>query len=125
MNCPKCGGAPYTSKNPRTVDDKSYRKFICRICKHVYYTEEQEITAKEYETQLKRYRKIHPRVGAKYRCREVRCVDTGEVFDSMTIAADSVPITRSAIWMCCNGERETAAGMRWEYYNEDEKENEV
>ena len=112
-------------KNPKTVDDKSYRRLTCRFCKHVYYTEEREITANEYKTKLKRYRKDHPRVGDKYGCRRVRCVDTEEVFDSLTIAGNSIGISRAAICSCCSGRRETAAGMRWEYYNEDEKEKEV
>lgn len=125
MNCPKCGGIPYISKNPRAVDGKSYRKFTCRYCKHEYYTVEQEITLDEFETQLMKYQKNEKKKTAKQVWVKVRCIDTGEVFDSMSKAAKSVPITRSAIWMCCNGKRETAADLRWEYYNEDEKENEV
>lgn len=47
----------------------------------------------------------------------VRCVETGEVFPTITAAGKSVGITHSRIRECCLGNRKTAKGFHWEYVN--------
>lgn len=45
----------------------------------------------------------------------VRCVDTGEEFDSATIAAYELGFTATEISKCCRGELKSAKGYRFEY----------
>lgn len=45
----------------------------------------------------------------------VQCVETGECFDSVEIAAKSVGISKSGITACCRGYQKTAAGFHWKY----------
>lgn len=50
----------------------------------------------------------------------VRCVDTGETYDSVKEATDRFGLSHSNIVACCSGRRAKCGGMRWEYA---EKEN--
>lgn len=45
----------------------------------------------------------------------VRCVTTGEIFESQQIAAKAKGVLQSKIWKCCNGEATHTHGLRWEY----------
>ena len=47
--------------------------------------------------------------------KRVRCVDTGEVFESITEAANRYNISVGNICKCCTGYLDTTAGMQWEY----------
>lgn len=47
--------------------------------------------------------------------RAVRCLNTGEVFESQNIAAKEKGVLQSKIWKCCNGEASHTHGLRWEY----------
>ena len=47
--------------------------------------------------------------------RAVRCLNTGEVFESQSIAAKAKGVLQSKIWKCCNGEASHTHGLRWEY----------
>lgn len=47
--------------------------------------------------------------------RAVRCLNTGEVFESQNIAAKAKGVLQSKIWKCCNGEAKQTHGLRWEY----------
>lgn len=47
--------------------------------------------------------------------RAVRCINTGEVFESQNIAAKAKGVLQSKIWKCCNGEAKHTHGLRWEY----------
>lgn len=47
--------------------------------------------------------------------RAVRCLNTGEVFESQRIAAQVKGVLQSKIWKCCNGEASHTHGLRWEY----------
>lgn len=48
-------------------------------------------------------------------CKEVVCVDTGEVFFSTAEAARKTGITKGNIQQCCRGNSKTAKGLRFEY----------
>lgn len=55
-------------------------------------------------------------VGSRnHKSRAVRCLNTGEVFESMRIAAQTKGILQPKIWKCCNGEATHTHGLRWEY----------
>lgn len=45
----------------------------------------------------------------------VRCVETGEVFETQSQAAARYGCTQPDISRCARGTRETAGGMHWEY----------
>lgn len=45
--------------------------------------------------------------------KRVRCLDTGEVFESITMAAECYGIGSGEISDVCNGKRNTAAGLHW------------
>lgn len=46
---------------------------------------------------------------------KVKCVETGEVFDSIKQAADSVGLNRVAVSRCVRGLSHTAGGYKWQY----------
>lgn len=54
----------------------------------------------------------------KIKC--IRCIETGEVFNSASEAARAVERTTSAICCCAGGRTKTCAGLHWEYYNKTE-----
>ena len=55
-------------------------------------------------------------IGARNpKSRAVRCLNTGEVFESQNIAAKTKGVLQSKIWKCCNGESTHTHGLRWEY----------
>jgi group I intron endonuclease len=55
-------------------------------------------------------------VGSRnHKSRAVRCINTGEVFESMRIAAQTKGVLQPKIWKCCNGEASHTHGLRWEY----------
>lgn len=51
--------------------------------------------------------------------RPVRCVDTGETFDSIQEAARAVNGCNQNIVKCCQGKRKHHKGLRWAYIEEE------
>ena len=47
--------------------------------------------------------------------RRIRCLDTGEVFESFADAARKTGLNRTKIVSVCTGKRRTTGGMRFEY----------
>ena len=45
----------------------------------------------------------------------VKCVETGEIFDSITRAAEHVGRKSNSMSQCLSGKRATCAGLHWEY----------
>lgn len=64
-------------------------------------------------------RKHNPESIAKMReredCKEVICLETGEIFPSITICSEKISIGRSDIRKVCNGVRITAKGKRFRF----------
>lgn len=55
-------------------------------------------------------------VGAKnHKSKAVRCVTTGEVFESQRIAAQKKGVQQAKICLCCQGKRSHTHGLKWEY----------
>lgn len=71
-------------------------------------TEEQKRRHSEYMTGLMVGKRNH-------KSRAVKCINTGEVFESMRIAAQAKGVLQPKIWKCCNGEASHTHGLRWEY----------
>ena len=51
-------------------------------------------------------------------CVEVKCVETGIVYESLREAAKAVGASTANICNCCKGKRHTAGGYHWEYARE-------
>lgn len=49
------------------------------------------------------------------KARKVRCIDTGEIFKSVTEAGKKYNRHYNCITNCCTGRSKTAAGLRWEW----------
>ncbi len=56
--------------------------------------------------------------GAHFRARPVICLDTGEQWDTGSLAAKAMGLTPSAISAACKGRHKTAGGKRWAYADE-------
>lgn len=55
-------------------------------------------------------------VGAKNKSsRAVRCINTGEEFESQHLAAEAKGVLQSKISMCCQGKARHTHGLMWEY----------
>ena len=46
---------------------------------------------------------------------KVKCITTGEIYNSVKEAADSLGLYHSNIVACCNGRRSKCGGLEWEY----------
>ena len=71
-------------------------------------TEEQKRRHSEHMTGLMVGKRNH-------KSRAVKCLNTGEVFESMRTAAQAKGVLQPKIWKCCNGEASHTHGLRWEY----------
>lgn len=60
-----------------------------------------------------RYEVIEKATEAKFV--KVRCITTGEVFNSIKEASETYKLHHSNIVQCCNGQRLKCGGMEWEY----------
>lgn len=54
------------------------------------------------------------------RSRAVRCLNTGEVFETQHEAAEAKGVLQSKISLCCNGLQKQTCGYRWEFADEEE-----
>ena len=52
------------------------------------------------------------------RARKIRCIDTGEVFNTIKEASKAYNVGRTNIGECLSGRTKTAGGYKWEYYKE-------
>ncbi len=54
-------------------------------------------------------------------CKPVRCIETGEIFNSTTEAGKAKSKTNSfnSVSRCCRGERKTAYGYHWEFITDE------
>ena len=50
--------------------------------------------------------------------RKIKCINTGEIFESISEASNKYKINVSNITGCCKGRLKTAGKMRWEYMEE-------
>ena len=67
-------------------------------------------TPKEIEERLKISRK-----GKVYNIRKVKCIETGEIFNSITEAAKYVKGATTNISKCCKNLKYVCKGYHWEY----------
>lgn len=53
-----------------------------------------------------------------HKSRAVRCINTGEIFESQRQAAEAKGVLQPKIWKCCSGEANHVHGLKWEYVDE-------
>ena len=84
---------------------------------------EEELLTKEAEM-IRFYNSDNPEVGynKKMAYRAVICIDTGEIFNSMTEAQKKTGISSACISACCRGKTKTAGKKHWEYLIQEDKE---
>ena len=58
---------------------------------------------------------------AKSRQKKVICIETQEIFDSVTEAAKAVDVDKSSISRCIAGRQKTCAGYHWKQYDQKEE----
>ena len=98
-NAPTMLGKHHSEETKRKIGSSNFGK------KH---SEEQNHKHSDHMTGLM--------VGSRnHKSRAVRCINTGEVFESQNIAAKAKGVLQSKIWKCCNGEASHTHGLRWEY----------
>lgn len=67
----------------------------------------------EWQTKFDQFRNTDRNI-TKFAKRSVICIETGEVFESIAAA---MKVYKGCITKVLNGERETAAGKHWKYYD--------
>lgn len=50
-----------------------------------------------------------------HRSKAVRCINTGEIFETQRMAAKAKGVDQSKISLCCQGKRTHTHGLKWEY----------
>ena len=55
--------------------------------------------------------------------KRVRCIETGQVYESIHKVQEEIGISEANISACCKGKRKTAGGYTWEYLPQNEKKN--
>ena len=55
---------------------------------------------------------------AKAKSKKVRCVETGEVFESTMDVERKTGLSNSGISRCCKGKQQTCGGFHWMYYSD-------
>lgn len=68
------------------------------------------------ERQMECLRRVH-----KKNSKKVICLDTGVVYDSITIAGKECGCAASGITEVCKGKWKSVKGTHWAFYNEDQK----
>lgn len=67
-----------------------------------------------HSKEILQMRRINAAKATEARKKKVRCIETGEVFESATDAARKIPRTSQAkISMVCSGKRNTCGGYHW------------
>lgn len=60
-----------------------------------------------------------PKFTSHTRAHPVMCIETGEIFPSLTAAAKEKNLKWSSyIYYCCNNPNRTTAGLHWKYLDE-------
>ena len=69
--------------------------------------------SKKYEDHF--HGKVYRNNGNKYKAKKVRCIETGEIFDSATEAAISKGWCKYSVAQVCRGENKSVYNTHWEY----------
>ena len=64
-------------------------------------------------------------IRAKQTSKPVKCLETGIIYPSTREAERCTGIFNASISHCCNGERQTASGLHWEFVNKEVNSNDM
>lgn len=116
-------GRHLSEETKKKISDWLYENAPMRGKKHTKETKErisaskrnisEETRKRMSESHMGKSGEVHPR------SKKVVCVDTGEIYANAREAARMTNAHPSAIYMVCNGERETAGGLQWKRFKED------
>lgn len=70
-------------------------------------------TRKAYLSSIRKFNKYN-----SSKSRKIKCINTGEVFDSLGDAARKYNVSTSNLSACCRGKRKIVGGMKWEFVEE-------
>lgn len=104
------------------ISNPEYRARLSRSAKQKFASEEQRELARERAKAIwanpeTRAKITESKRGNHYRAIKVRCIETGEVFESITTAAASIGKTRESVAMACKGIHKTSGKLHWEFYD--------
>ena len=91
------------------------RKKLSASKKGKYCGKESPRYGKKHTEESKRKMSEHMKGRIPHNRKKVRCVETGEVFESAQKAANTFNIDNSAILKCCKKESKTCGGYHWRY----------
>ena len=63
------------------------------------------------------------RMGNKCNCKPVICIETGEIFESLKMAAIKIGVSRASVTSAVRGKTKTCGGYHWDYLSEKDKKN--
>lgn len=99
QNAPTMTGKHHSSETRKKMHDAALGRVI---------SEEQ----KRHHSEVMKGRMV----GSKnHKSRAVRCIETGEVFETQRAAAEAKGVLQSKISLCCQGKSNQTHGLRWEY----------
>lgn len=101
---PKESKTKYDDNGKRIFSDEHKRK-ISESLKGIERSAEVRLNMSKAQTKTKR---------------PVRCIDTGEKFESITDASKKFNISKTLIVRVCKGQNQTAKGLKFEYINKGE-----
>jgi len=104
-------------KNPM-YGKKQTAEWIEMIRRVNSHPKSEETIARMREAQSNRSDETRQRLSDAQKKTPIRCVETGEVFSSMTLAAKSVKASVSNLCNCVKGLKKTCNGFHWEYATE-------
>lgn len=107
----------------KRCEDPEYRERLSKSAKRRFESEEQRELAKKRAKEVwtnpeSRAKIVESKKGNHYRALKVRCIETGEIFDSIAAAAASIGKCREAVGRVCRGKAKTSGGLHWELCND-------
>lgn len=95
--------------------DPQYRETIknnlSKVKNRTHYGEKNSFYGKTHSNEMKE----------KFLTRRVRCIETGELFNSINDACNKYNIRRTGITACCSGKQHLCGGFHWEYVDKEMK----
>ncbi len=82
----------------------------------------EHLEIKKYPDGYNRYRGVKPRTtgNGKTPPKQIICLNTGKIYDSIHEAAQQTGLPRVKISECCSGKRQTVKGTTWKYYKDND-----